>query len=84
MILGRKRKKVVKYTRSQLPTKYLCPNCGKNTIGVIVHEEDEIARMICSNCSLKEQIKITRDTAPIDAYCQFVDEFYGVQEQDEE
>lgn len=78
--MGRKRKKVEKYTRSRLPTRYLCPNCGKNTVEVIVREDEEIARIICSNCSLKREISIVKDTAPIDAYCQFVDYFYGVEE----
>jgi len=82
--LGRKRQKVVRYTRSRLPKKYLCPNCGKNTVQVVVREDQEVARIICSNCSLRREVSILGETAPIDAYCKFVDQFYGVEEPQEQ
>jgi transcription elongation factor Elf1 len=51
---------------------------------VIVREDQEIARIFCSNCSLKREIPIIGETAPIDAYCQFIDNFYGVEETQEQ
>jgi transcription elongation factor Elf1 len=84
MGLGRKRKKVVRYSRNRLPHQYLCPNCGKNSIMVIVREDQEVARIFCSNCSLKREIPVIGETAPIDAYCQFIDRFYGVEETQEQ
>jgi transcription elongation factor Elf1 len=78
--LGRKRKKIIKYTRSKLPNQYLCPNCGNSTVQVVIREEKESARIMCSNCTLKSEIKVRQESSPIDAYCQFIDGYYGVEE----
>jgi len=78
--MGRKRQKVVKYVKKRLPKQYLCPSCGMNTVGVILHEEEGYARIVCSKCSLKEQVPIPENTDPVDAYCIFVDQYYGVEE----
>jgi transcription elongation factor Elf1 len=78
--MGRKRQKVVKIVKKKLPDQYLCPSCGMNTVGVIVHKEEGYARIICSTCSLKEQVPIPENTSPVDAYCIFVDQYYGVEE----
>lgn len=78
--MGRKRQKVVKIVKKKLPDQYLCPSCGMNTVGVIVHKEEGYARIICSTCSLKEQVPIPENTDPVDAYCIFVDQYYGVEE----
>jgi transcription elongation factor Elf1 len=79
--MGRKRKKVVKSVRRKLPSQYLCPNCGKNAISISLHKEENFSRIICANCSLREQFPTPPLIDPIDAYCLFVDKYYGVEEQ---
>jgi transcription elongation factor Elf1 len=78
--MGRKRQKVVKIIKKKLPDQYLCPKCGMNTVGIILHPKEGFARIICSNCGLKEQFPIPENVDPVDAYCIFVDQFYGVEE----
>lgn len=77
--MGRKRQKVARIIKKKLPSHYLCPNCGKNTVGIIIHRDEGTARIICANCSLKEQFPIPKATQPVDAYCIFVDRYYGVE-----
>jgi transcription elongation factor Elf1 len=78
--MGRKRQKVVKIIKKKLPEQYLCPNCGMNTVIVILHKEEDYARIICSRCSLNERFPVPENTEPVDAYCIFVDNYYGVEE----
>jgi transcription elongation factor Elf1 len=78
--MGRKRQKVVKIIKKKLPDQYLCPNCGMNTVGIILHPSEGYARIICSSCSLQKQFPVPGNTDAVDAYCIFVDQFYGVEE----
>ena len=79
--MGRKRQKVVKITKRRLPSQYLCPNCGKNAISVILKRDVNIGRIICADCNLKAQFQIPLEIEPVDAYCLFVDKYYGVEEE---
>jgi transcription elongation factor Elf1 len=78
--MGRKRQKAVKIIKQKLPDQYLCPNCGMNTVTIILKNEDSVGRIICASCGLKEQFAVPENTQPVDAYCIFVDSFYGVEE----
>lgn len=78
--MGRKRQKVVKYIRRRLPIQFLCPNCGKNTVSIVLKKNEGIGRIICASCGLKDQFPVPENTAPVDAYCIFVDSYYGVEE----
>jgi transcription elongation factor Elf1 len=78
--MGRKRQKVVKFVKKRLPDQYLCPSCGMNAVGVILNEKEGYARIVCSKCSLTGQVPIPENTDPVDAYCIFVDQYYGVEE----
>jgi transcription elongation factor Elf1 len=51
-----------------------------NTVGVILNKEEGYARIVCSRCSLTGQVPIPENTDPVDAYCIFVDQYYGVEE----
>jgi transcription elongation factor Elf1 len=75
--MGRKRQKVVKIIKKKLPDQYLCPSCGMNTVGIILHPSEGFARIICSSCSLKQQFPVPENTDAVDAYCIFVDKFYS-------
>ena len=78
--MGRKRQKVVKIIKRRLPDQYLCPNCGMNTITVILKQDERVGRIICARCELRGQFPIPENTEPVDAYCIFVDNYYGVKE----
>jgi transcription elongation factor Elf1 len=79
--MGRKRQKVVKVIRRRLPSQYLCPNCGKNTITVVLKGDEKIGRVMCASCNLRSQFPIPSNIEPVDAYCLFVDKYYGVEEE---
>lgn len=78
--MGRKRQTEVKIIKKRLPSQYLCPQCGKNTISIILKLEEGIGRIICASCSLKNQFPVPETVQPVDAYCIFVDRYYGVEE----
>jgi len=78
--VGRKRQKQVKIIKKKLPSQYLCPKCGKNTVTIILRKGEKLGRIICANCGLKDQFPIPENTQPVDAYCIFVDNYYGVEE----
>ncbi len=75
--MGRRRRKVVKIVRRTLPELYLCPQCGKNTVKATINKKKVRAVVICSNCSLSKAFEYTPQMAEVDAYCRYVDDFYG-------
>jgi transcription elongation factor Elf1 len=78
--MGRKRQTEAKIIKKRLPSQYLCPQCGKNTISIILKLDEGIGRIICASCSLKNQFPVPETVQPVDAYCIFVDRYYGVEE----
>ncbi len=78
--MGRKRQAEAKIIKKRLPSQYLCPQCGKNTISIILKLEEGVGRIICASCSLKNQFPVPESVQPVDAYCIFVDRYYGVEE----
>ena len=78
--MGRKRHQASKIIKKRLPSQYLCPNCGKNTISIILKPDEGYGRIICASCSLKNQFPVPEHVQPVDAYCIFVDKYYGVEE----
>ncbi|MBN1683107.1 hypothetical protein JW865_06105 [Candidatus Bathyarchaeota archaeon] len=77
--MGRRRKKEEKIIRRSLPEFYLCPNCAKNTVKVTLDKKNNIAIIRCSSCGLKDRVIIQPQTAEVDAYSQFVDQYYGTE-----
>jgi transcription elongation factor Elf1 len=77
--MGRKRQRVVKIIKRKLPSQYLCPNCGKNTISIILRKDENLGRIICASCNLKSQFPVPSNIEPVDAYCLFVDNYYGTE-----
>ncbi|UCH57899.1 MAG: hypothetical protein JSV18_03070 [Candidatus Bathyarchaeota archaeon] len=75
--MGRRRKQVVKIVRKTLPELYLCPRCGKNTVKATVNKARERAVVICSSCGLNSSFKASPNMKEVDAYCRFVDGYYG-------
>ncbi|UCD45249.1 MAG: hypothetical protein JSV27_01755 [Candidatus Bathyarchaeota archaeon] len=81
--MGRRRKQVVKIVRRTLPTLYLCPRCGKNTVKATINKKRERAIVICSDCNLKATFPSNPNMNEVDAYCLFVDNFYGLEAREE-
>lgn len=76
--MGRKRKKEEKIFKKSLPEQYLCPRCGMNTIRVNLSKNNNSALMSCGSCNLRTKIEVNPNTSQVDAYCQFVDNYYNV------
>ncbi len=74
--MGRKKKRVViKRVKPKLPEFFLCPRCGSQTIQVELNRKELFAVIKCGSCGLKEEIKISRGSQPVDAYAKFIDEY---------
>jgi len=81
--LGRRRRKVVKIVRRKLPEFYLCPRCGKNTVKVTMKPKLGQVTVVCSSCSLNTVFQDQPQMEPVDAYCRFVDSYYGAEFKEE-
>lgn len=70
---------MAKRIKRKLPSQYLCPVCGMNTVSIILRKEQGVGRIICARCGLQEQFPLPENVQPVDAYCIFVDSYYGVE-----
>ncbi len=77
--MGRRRRRVIRIPKRQLPRVYLCPRCGRETIRVKILKERERATVRCGNCGLTEELPIEPTFKKIDIYCRFTDKFYSGQ-----
>lgn len=75
--MGRRRRRVVRFPKKRLPTVFLCPKCGKETVHVTIDRVNKSARVECGSCQLKADVSVSPASAQIDAYCRFVDSYYS-------
>lgn len=84
----RRRQKVVRRAQKRIPKVFNCPKCGKDTVTINLVKPSTlegrgIATLTCGNpdCKLQDSVETTFISDPVDAYGDFIDKFYGEQEQ---
>ncbi|MFW6122286.1 MAG: hypothetical protein ACOC80_15495 [Petrotogales bacterium] len=75
--MGRRRRKTVHMPKKKLPTVFLCPRCGHQSINIDIFSGGERAKVRCGSCELTEELTTKPAFSEIDVYCQFTDIFYS-------
>lgn len=81
--MGRRRRKVVKVVKRRLPEFYLCPKCGKNTVKATINRKHGRVVVVCGSCGLNTAFDVEPQMEEVDAYCLFVDSYYGFESEEE-
>ena len=77
LMMGRRRKKVVRIPKKHLPKLFSCPRCGKESIRVEIIRDQGRAIVACGSCGLKDEFPVKPAQGEIDVYCMFTDKVYG-------
>jgi len=77
VVMGRRRRKVIRIPKKRLPKFFSCPKCGKETVRVEIFREEDRAVVGCSSCSLQEEFQVKPAQGEVDVYCMFTDKVYG-------
>jgi transcription elongation factor Elf1 len=75
--MGRRKRKVVRIPKKQLPKFFSCPRCGRETVRVELFRDEGRAVVSCSSCGAREEFQIKPVQREIDVYCMFTDKVYG-------
>ena len=75
--MGRRRRKVVRVLKKQLPKVFLCPKCGREAITVDLDKTKEVATVKCRSCGLTQEMTSKPAFKEIDIYCLFTDKYYS-------
>lgn len=76
MRMGRRRRKVIRVTRRQLPKVFSCPKCGINAVHISA--KDKVQALVkCGSCGLEAEVPISPTDQSVDLYCKFTDKYYA-------
>ena len=78
--MGRRRRKIVRAPRKQLPKIFLCTRCGVNAV-YVASKDRRHALVTCGNCGFEVEVPISPVDRPVDLYCKFTDSFYAKSSQ---
>ena len=74
--MGRQRKSIVKLPKKKLPTIFICPSCGEESIKIPIIRGKTMVEVKCSKCGLVSDISVSSGNQPVDIFCKFVDMVY--------
>jgi transcription elongation factor Elf1 len=77
VVMGRRRKKVVRIPKKRLPKFFSCPKCGKETVRVEIFREEGRAMAGCSSCGFQEEFQVKPAQGEVDVYCMLTDRVYS-------
>jgi transcription elongation factor Elf1 len=72
----RRKRRANPVRKKKIPKIFLCPKCGKKAIKMKILETEKKATAHCSICGITKDTVMTSCIQEVDAYCQFIDEFY--------
>src|SRR5713226_3832756 len=78
--MGRRRRRVVRIVKKKLPTVFVCPRCGEESVRVTIAKDTGKATVMCALCQLKDEFPAHPAAQMIDVYSYFTDRFYGVKD----
>lgn len=74
--MGRSRKRIVKLPKKKLPTIFICPSCGEESIRIRIIRDKTMVEVKCSKCGLVADIPVSPGNQPVDIFCKFTDMVY--------
>jgi transcription elongation factor Elf1 len=71
----RRKRKIVRFPRKQIPKIFSCPKCGVTAVRVVIVKEKQMATVNCGKCNLNAEFPTAPVDQAIDIYCKFTDKF---------
>ncbi|MGQ9544101.1 MAG: hypothetical protein ACUVTM_08540 [Candidatus Bathyarchaeia archaeon] len=75
--MGRRRRRVVKIVKKKLPTIFVCPACGEESVKVTMMGSRGEALVQCGSCKKWDKFPASPSLSVVDVYCMFADRHYG-------
>jgi transcription elongation factor Elf1 len=73
--MGRRRRRVAKVVKKKLPTIFMCPACGEDSVRVNLKGSSGKAAIQCGSCKIKNEFEVSSSVAIVDVYCMFTDKY---------
>ena len=73
--MGRRRRRVAKVVKKKLPTIFMCPACGEDSVRVNLKGSSGKAIIQCGSCKIKDEFEVRSSVAIVDVYCMFTDKY---------
>jgi transcription elongation factor Elf1 len=73
--MGRRRRRVAKVVKKKLPTIFICPACGEESVRVNLKGGSGKALIQCGSCKIKDEFQVSASAGIVDVYCMFTDKY---------